>query len=83
VSSLSDGANLHFLAASFARRAKYELGPGFSSSASMTLPELSVDDHQHRDLDVIAVNRYRSALRERWQLLDTTVGEASAGGRAG
>ena len=35
----SAGANFHFLAASFAKRAKYELGPGFSRSASLTLPE--------------------------------------------
>src|SRR5205807_376540 len=40
-SDSSAGANLHFLAASLAWRAKYQLGPGFSSSASMTLPEWS------------------------------------------
>ena len=79
-SCLSAGVNLHFLAASLARRAKYQLGPGFSSIASVTLPERSTITST---ATLIWPRIVRRAVRGTLGISSwTTEGEASANGGA-
>jgi hypothetical protein len=60
---VSTGANLHFLAASFAMRAKYLLEPEYSTDSWVTLPERSTITR------IVTLMRPRidsRALRETW-----------------